>query len=79
MNGTNKKYLLGADIGTTSLKAAVYDTDGNMIRSVTKDYTLVVSGDDVEFPADDYVKLFKEAYDEAVAGLDISAFSIDTQ
>ena len=37
-----KKYLLGADIGTTSLKAAVFDTDGNMIRSATKDYTLIV-------------------------------------
>ena len=73
------KYLLGADIGTTSLKASVFDTEGNMIKSVTKDYTLVVSGDEVEFPADDYVKLFSEAYDEVSEGLEIAAFSIDTQ
>jgi len=73
------RYLLGADIGTTSLKASVFDTDGNMIKSVTKDYTLIVSGDEVEFPADDYVKLFCEAYDEVTEGLEISAFSIDTQ
>ena len=79
MNETNKKYLLGADIGTTSLKCAVFDTDGNMIKSATKDYTLIVSGDDVEFPADDYVKLFEEAYNEVSEGLEISAFSIDTQ
>ena len=73
------KYLLGADIGTTSLKASVFDTDGNLIKSVTKDYTLIVSGDEVEFPADDYVKLFCEAYDEVSDGIEISAFSIDTQ
>ena len=79
MNGTNKRYLLGADIGTTSLKAAVFDFDGNMIKSVTKDYTLTVSGDTVEFPADEYVRLFKEAYDEVSEGLQIEAFSIDTQ
>lgn len=79
MKETNKKYLLGADIGTTSLKAAVFDTDGNMIKSATKDYTLIVSGDDVEFPADDYVRLFKEAYMEVTEGIEISALSIDTQ
>ena len=79
MNETNKEYLLGADIGTTSLKCAVFDTDGNLIKSVTKDYTLLVSGDTVEFPADDYVKLFKEAYEEVAKGIQISALSIDTQ
>jgi sugar (pentulose or hexulose) kinase len=57
-------YLLGADIGTTSLKAAVFDEKGNLIKSATKDYTLIVSGDRVEFPAEDYFKLFLEAYEE---------------
>jgi len=79
MKQTDKKYLLGADIGTTSLKAAVFDTEGNMIKSVTKDYTLLVSGDEVEFPAEDYLRLFKEAYNEVTEGIEISAFSIDTQ
>ena len=73
------KYLLGADIGTTSLKASVFDEEGRLIKSVTKDYTLIVSGDEVEFPAEDYVNLFTEAYEEVSAGLDITAFSIDTQ
>ena len=73
------KYLLGADIGTTSLKAAVFDTDGNLIRSAAKDYTLNVSGDFVEFPADEYVRLFCEAYKEVTEGITVSAFSIDTQ
>ena len=73
------KYLVGADIGTTSLKLCVFDTDGNTVKSVTKDYTLSVLGDNVEFPADDYVKLFCEAYGEATDGIEISALSIDTQ
>ncbi len=73
------KYLLGADIGTTSLKAAVFDETGKMIKSATKDYTLIVSGDKVEFPAEDYFKLFLEAYEEITEGLEISALSVDTQ
>lgn len=73
------EYLLGADIGTTSLKAAVFDTDGNLIKSVTKDYTLKVTGDFVEFPADEYVRLFCEAYEEVTKDIKISAFSVDTQ
>ena len=73
------KYLVGADIGTTSLKLAVFDTGGGMIRSVTKDYTLLVSGDRVEFPADEYVKLFRDAYEEATDGLEVAALAIDTQ
>ena len=73
------KYLAGADIGTTSLKIAVFDTDGKMIKSVTKDYTLIVSGDTVEFPADEYVALFESAYDEVTKGIEISAIAIDTQ
>lgn len=73
------KYLLGADIGTTSLKAAVFDETGKMVKSATKDYTLIVSGDKVEFPAEDYFKLFLEAYNEITMGLEISALSVDTQ
>ncbi len=73
------RYLLGADIGTTSLKAAVFDETGKLIKSATKDYTLTVSGDKVEFPAEDYFKLFLEAYNEITDGLEISALSVDTQ
>lgn len=73
------KYLLGADIGTTSLKACVFDEDGNLIRSATKDYTLKVAGDRVEFCPEDYWHLFCEAYDEVSEGLEIAALSVDTQ
>ncbi len=73
------RYLLGADIGTTSLKAALFDEDGNMLRSSIKDYTLMVSGDRVEFSAEDYFKLFLEAYNEISEGYKIDALAVDTQ
>ncbi len=73
------KYLLGADIGTTSLKAAVFDENGTLIKSATKDYTLITQGDRVELPAEEYYRLFLEAYEEITDGLKIEALAIDTQ
>ena len=34
------KYIVGIDIGTTSLKAAVFDEELNCKKTITKDYTL---------------------------------------
>ena len=73
------KYLLGADVGTTSLKMVVFDETLCPVRSVTKDYTLNATGDRVEFPADSYWDLFSEAYEEVSNGLTIAALAIDTQ
>ncbi len=73
------KYLLGADIGTTSLKCCVFDENGNLFKSTTKDYTLKVSGDLVEFPANDYFELFREAFVEVSKDIEISGIAIDTQ
>ena len=73
------KYLLGVDVGTTSLKAAVFDEKGNLQKSVTKDYTLIVSGDRVEFPAQEYWNIFQAAYKEVTEGIEISALAVDTQ
>ncbi len=73
------KYLLGIDIGTTSLKAAVFDENAKCMKSVTKDYTLEVRDDFVEFPAESYWSLFSEALSELSAEYEISAMSIDTQ
>lgn len=73
------KYLLGVDIGTTSLKAAVFNEKAECIKSVTKDYTLEVKDDYVEFPAEKYWELFSEALSELSADYPISAMSIDTQ
>lgn len=73
------KYLLGVDIGTTSLKAAVFNEKAECMKSVTKDYTLEVKDDYVEFPAENYWALFSDALNELSAEYEISAMSIDTQ
>lgn len=73
------KYLLGIDIGTTSLKAAVFDENANMMKAVTRDYTLDVKGDFVEFPAEKYFDMMLDAMSELRSEYDIYAMSIDTQ
>ncbi len=73
------RYLVGVDIGTTSLKAALFDETGREIRQATKDYTLLVSGDRVEYPAEGYFTLFCEAYDEIAEGFAVTALAVDTQ
>ncbi len=73
------KYLLGVDVGTTSMKAAVFDEDFNCKKSVTKDYTLDVSGDFVELDPEKYYEMLSEALAELSADYEISAMSIDTQ
>ena len=71
--------LLGVDIGTTSLKACVFDENGKEICSVSKAYKLITEGEFVEFPAEEYFNLFKSAYDELSVKTTIDALSIDTQ
>lgn len=73
------KNLLGIDIGTTSLKACVFDESGKELASVSKAYTLITKNDRVEFPANEYFRLCKEAYDELSAKVRIDAMAIDTQ
>ena len=73
------KYLLGIDVGTTSLKAALFDENAVCVKSVTKDYTLEVKGDCVEFPAEEYWNLTKAAMDEITAEFPVYALAIDTQ
>ena len=73
------RYLLGVDVGTSSLKAVLFDEAANPVRTVTKDYTLKVSGSFVEFPAEQYWVLFSEALAEMTADCQITAMSIDTQ
>lgn len=73
------KYLLGMDVGTTSLKAVLFDENGQSVMSVKKEYTLSVKGDVVEFPAESYWQLCKEALDEIRAAYPVTALAIDTQ
>lgn len=72
-------YLLGVDVGTTSIKAAVFDKEGRQVSSCSIDYTLIAKGDFVEFPADEYWLLFQKAVGEVTGDLHVSALSVDTQ
>lgn len=72
-------YLLGADIGTTSIKAAVFDENKKIISSSLVDYTLITEGDRVEFDAEEYFRLFLKAINECAGDKKIEAMSIDTQ
>lgn len=71
--------LLGVDVGTTSIKAAVYDRNGQCISSSHVDYELLKKGDRVEFNADEYFDLFMTAVRKASDDNKISAIAIDTQ
>lgn len=73
------KYLLGIDVGTTSLKAALFDENALCVKSITKDYTLEAKGDRVEIEAEVYVRLAKEAVEEMSKDFKIYALAIDTQ
>ena len=78
----NKKLFLGIDIGTTSLKAAVFDENGQRVGVRAVDYTLDTDGKTgyIEFDAENYIKMCKtviaQLRDECG---EISALSVDTQ
>ena len=80
---TNKDALyLGLDIGTTSLKAAVFDGEGNRRGLRCFDYTVntdPVTGY-IELDAEIYIEMCKRAIDELEAECGkITALSVDTQ
>ena len=76
-----KRYL-GLDIGTTSLKAAVFDAEGNRLGLRRVDYTLDTDAElgYIEFDAENYVTMCKSVIAELVEECgEITALSIDTQ
>ncbi len=77
-----KKHFLGMDIGTTSLKAAVFDEDGNRLALVTEDYILDTDAATgfIEFDAERYVTLCRDAVDRLIREVGtVDAISVDTQ
>ena len=76
------KRFLGIDIGTTSLKAAVFDEHGTRLGLTHKEYTLntdPITGF-IEFDAEQYIIMCREAIDELRASCgEITALSVDTQ
>ena len=78
---SEKKYL-GIDIGTTSLKAAVFNAKGERLGLFSADYTLDTDSKTgyIEFDALKYVDMCKEAIAKLTEECGkIDALSVDTQ
>lgn len=55
MKGTREGYFLTYDIGTTSIKVCLFDTQGNLTSAVTREYALITPGENiVELPVETY-------------------------
>ena len=78
----SEKLYLGIDIGTTSLKAAVFDENGCRVGLKSIDYTLDSdpSTGFIEFDAERYAEMCFRAIDELTGECGkITALSVDTQ
>ncbi len=76
-----KRYL-GLDIGTTSLKAAVFSESGERLGLRRVDYTLDTDAQTgfIEFDPENYITMCKQVIDELTEECgEIAALSIDTQ
>ena len=69
--------LLGIDVGTTSVKTAVFDQSLNMISSSNIDYTVESHGDTVELDGEKYWEIVKKEIEDLE--VPVSALAIDTQ
>ena len=69
--------LMGIDVGTTSIKAAIFNEKLEQIYSANIDYALESHGDIVEFEAENYWTIIKEELDKLE--IDVGALAIDTQ
>ena len=67
------KYILGIDIGTTAIKAAVFDETGRDCGSHTCEYSLLTpTATRVELEAQTYVNAFKVALSNAVSNAKVA-------
>ena len=71
--------FLGIDIGTTSVKTAVFNEKLNGQISLTADYTLDSHGDIVEFDGEKYWDIVKGEIEKIKAEMPIDALAVDTQ
>jgi xylulokinase len=69
--------LLGIDVGTTSVKTAVFDQSLKMLYSNNIDYIIESHGDIVEFEASKYWEIVKNEL--ANLSIPVGALAIDTQ
>ena len=71
--------LLGIDYGTTSVKAALFNEKLEQKICISKDYTLNIKGDTVEFDAEKYWTILKEILNDVTGKEKADALAIDTQ
>lgn len=71
--------LMGIDIGTTSVKTAVFNDALEEQISLTADYILNSHGDTVEFDGEKYWEIVKGEIEKVRASVDVDALAVDTQ
>ena len=71
--------FMGIDMGTTSIKTAVFDELLNEKIKRSADYTLESKGDRVEFEAEEYFRIVSSEIDHILGELEVDALAIDTQ
>ncbi|MBO4252195.1 MAG: hypothetical protein J5911_06020 [Clostridia bacterium] len=73
------KYLLGADFGTTALKVCLFDENGELVQTESAKYNLITEGEFVEFPAEEFYKVFISTVSKITDKYPVYAMSVDTQ
>ena len=71
--------FLGIDYGTTSVKAAMFDENLEQKLCLSRDYTLNIKNEIVEFDAFSYWDILKGILDEVQGKTKVDALAIDTQ
>ena len=71
--------FMGIDIGTTSVKTAVFNENLEQKISLTADYTLDSHGDIVEFDGEKYWDIVKGEIEKIKAEMSVDALAVDTQ
>jgi len=72
--------FIGIDLGTTSIKAAVFDETGRRLALRSVEYTLDTGTPGfVEFPAGWYVDICRELIDSLAAEHPVAALAVDSQ
>jgi len=71
--------FMGIDIGTTSVKTAVFNETLEQKMSLTADYTLDAHGNIVEFDGEKYWEIVRSEIDKVKSELKVDALAVDTQ
>ncbi|MBO5754805.1 MAG: hypothetical protein J6R89_01975 [Clostridia bacterium] len=71
--------FMGIDVGTTSVKTAVFNEKLEQLLSLNADYTLDAHGDIVEFDGEAYWEIVRGEIEKVKRDLSVDALAIDTQ